>query len=304
VTPGEALEQVSCNLCGADAATTLFERPYDAGADPARFAATTDEFDRYGRIVKCARCGLVYTNPRPKPQQLLEGYAHCVDEAYLAESSSRSINAHLSLNTIKRFVKTGKLLEVGSAAGYFLNAARVDFDVVGLEPSEWGCKTCRERYKLDVFCEAFETTTRFAPASFDCVAMIDVIEHVTDPRKVLEKAASLLKPGGVLYILTPDIGSLSAKVLGGSWWGLRPAHIYYFDRGTLGRLLRECGFELKLEKSFGRIFSWGYWASRLRNYPRPVTGTIEAMIRWLDWEDKLLYLDTRDAVEVCAVRRP
>lgn len=301
----DMLESVRCNLCGSDRCVTQFHRPYklDTVSECATYAATTDEFQAYGRIVRCRDCGLVYTNPRPKPGALLQGYVECVDDAYLAESSSRSINAHLSMNTLKRFVKSGKLLEVGASTGYFLNAARVDFEVAGLEPSAWACKIARERFKLDVYPESFDATTRFAPGSLDAIAMIDVIEHLPDPAAALKRAAELLKPGGMLYLVTPDVGSLSAKLLRGYWWGLRPAHIYYFDETTLRRLLEKAGFEVVLSKSFGRIFSWGYWASRLRHYPKPVYNAVRAFIRLLDIEDKLLYIDTRDSVEVCARKK-
>ena len=298
------LEEVFCNLCGSREASLLYERPYrlkglsDCGA----FVATTDEFSDYGRVVRCA-CGLAYTNPRPSQAELLQGYAGCVDEAYLAESSSRSINAHLSLSTIKRFAAKGRLLEVGSASGYFLNAARVDFDVSGLEPSQWACALARERYKLDVHAESLESTERFPDESFDVVALIDVIEHLSDPQAAIRKAARLLKPGGILYLVTPDIGSLSSWILGSRWWGLRPAHIYYFDRKTMGAMVAAAGLETVLVKSFGRIFTYGYWASRLRQYPAVVHGTLERVIRALDIAGKFLYLDTRDSMELCA-RKP
>lgn len=292
------LEKVACNLCGADRYRVLYDRPYalDSMSD---CAATTDEFARYGRVVRCLECGLVYTNPRPTPKALLAGYGSCVDETYLSESSSRSINAHLSLNVIKRFATSGRLLEVGAATGYFLNAARVDFEPSGLEPSAWACKIARERFKLDVHPETIETDS-FPAAAFDVVAMIDVIEHLSDPKDALGRVARWLKPGGLLYLVTPDIGSLSAAVLRGSWWGLRPAHLYYYDRRTLGRALEAAGFEVVFEKSFGRIFSYGYWVGRLRNYPAWVYGGMQAVIRGLGIWDKLLYLDTRDSMELCA----
>jgi len=298
------LEDVSCNLCGERDGRVLFDRPYQLGSmsEAGTFAATTDEFLSYGRVVSCRSCRLAYTDPRPTREALLRGYGECVDESYVEQGTARSINGHLSLNTLKRFAKEGRLLEVGASTGYFLNAARVDFDVVGLEPSAWAARIARERFKLDVREAAFEPG-KLEAASFDCVAMIDVIEHVVDPLETLREAARVLKPGGLLYLVTPDIGSLSARLLGASWWGLRPAHIYYFDRRTMTAMLEKAGFEVALVKSFGRIFSWGYWASRMRNYPAPVYRSILTLISGLDIEDKLLYLDTRDSMEVCARRR-
>lgn len=293
-----------CNVCGSSRSRLLYHRPYRAEGAAADFAATTDEFNAYGRVVRCLDCGFAYTNPRPNAAALVSGYVHCADEDYALESSSRSINAHFSLSTIKRFVKKGKLLEIGSAAGYFLNAARADFEVVGLEPSQFACREARERFRLDCHPETLEQSTRFAPGSFDVVAMIDVIEHLSDPASAVRRAAELLRPGGLLYLVTPDISSLSAKLLRSYWWGLRPAHIYYFDEGTLKTLLEKAGLETKLVKSFGRIFTLGYWASRLRNYPRPIHGLVSWAIERLDVADKFTYLDTRDSIELCAVKRP
>ncbi len=301
MTASSALEETACNLCGGKRSRVLFERPY-ALESLSDCAATTDTFGHYGRVVRCRDCGLVYTNPRPTEKALLAGYGACVDETYLEEASSRSINAHLSLNVIKRFAKGGKLLEIGCATGYFLNAARVDFDVVGLEPSEWASKVARERFRLDVHAEPLDTG-RFPPASFDVVALIDVVEHIVDPKAALARAAKWLKPGGILYLVTPDVGSLSAKVLRGSWWGLRPAHLVYFDRETMRRMLEEAGLAVVFEKSFGRIFSWSYWASRLKNYPAPIHRTVLSLIRRLDIGDKPLYLDTRDSMELCARKK-
>jgi 2-polyprenyl-3-methyl-5-hydroxy-6-metoxy-1,4-benzoquinol methylase len=298
------LEQVSCNLCGVRRERLLYHRPYrlEGASDCACFAATTDHFHDYGRIVRCAGCGLVYTNPRPRSKELLKGYASCVDEMYLAESSSRSINALLSLRMIKRFAPSGRLLEVGCAAGYFLNAARIDFEVVGVDPSDWACRIAREKFKLEVYAEDFESMCHFDPESLDVIAMIDVVEHLGDPRSALHRAATLLKPGGILYLVTPDIGSLSARLLGGYWWGLRPAHLYYFEATTVRRLLKGCGFDVIAAKSFGRIFSYGYWVSRMRHYPRWAYQGLNRIVHTLDIEDKPLYLDTRDSIEVCARR--
>jgi 2-polyprenyl-3-methyl-5-hydroxy-6-metoxy-1,4-benzoquinol methylase len=294
------LEEVPCNLCGSLNSRVLYERPYLSAHDSKAFAATTDEFRGYGKIARCLDCGLSYTNPRPKASEILKGYGNCIDETYLLESSSRSINAHFSLNTIKPFASQGKLLEIGSSVGYFLNAARTDFEVTGLEPSTWACEEAKRRFSLQCYAESFESSPSITGKTFDVVAMSDVIEHLLDPKAALLSCGSLLKKGGILYLVTPDIGSLSAKIMRAYWWGLRPAHIYYFDRATITRMLREAGFEVLLVKSFGRIFSYAYWLSRLRHYPKAISGPISGAIKLLGLQNKLVYIDTRDSMEICA----
>ena len=279
----------------------VYDRPYD-DRSAGDFLATTDRFDNYGRVVRCSSCGLVFSNPRPHSSEIAKGYAESEDQEYLQESSNRSINAHISLATIRRFKPAGKLLEIGSAAGYFLNAARTDFEVTGVEPSRWAAAEAKRRFGVEVKVVGF-LEAALPDASFDVVAAVDVIEHLEDPVAFIRECRRVLKPGGVLYLMTPDIESLSARLLGGSWWGLRPVHIYYFSRRTLGDLLKREGLEVELVRSFGRIFSLGYWASRLKNYPSYLTRPILAVISALGLEDKIFYLNTRDSLELIA-RRP
>ncbi len=262
---------------------------------------TTDFFAAYGRVAQCRRCGMVYRNPREADERIIEAYAALEDGDYLEERECRGMNALLSLKALKRHVARGRLLEIGCSTGFFLNAARLEFDCQGVEPSAWAARIARERFGLEVHGGSFETFEA-APASFDAVAMIDVIEHVLDPGLVLARVSSLLGPGGILYLVTPDISSLSAHVLGRYWWGLRPAHLGYFSPATLRLLLEKVGLEVREIRSFGRIFTYGYWLSRLSSYPALIRGTIGAFVRTLAWEDKVLYLNTRDTMEVVAVR--
>ena len=294
------LTTIACPLCGSRDDRTLHERR-PPGFD---FAAemTTDVYAAYGRIARCSRCGMVYRNPREPDERILQAYAALEDGDYLLERECRGMNALNSLRAVKRHVAKGRLLEVGCATGFFLNAARLEFDVCGVEPSAWAARIARERFGLDVHLGPLSS---FDPerGPFDVVALIDLVEHVLDPRDLLATVARLLVPGGVLYLVTPDITSLSARLLGSRWWGLRPAHLTYFSRRTMTRLLDETGLSVREIRSYGRIFTYGYWLSRLRNYPAPVRGPVGAAVRSLGWQDKILYLDTRDSMEVVAVRR-
>lgn len=193
---GEAPSTFSapCPVCGSMDDRTLFLR---ATRPDKPFAAemTTDVFAAYGRVARCRRCGMVYRNPRETDEHVLGAYAALEDGDYLEERECRGMNALLSLKALKRHVADGRLLEVGCSTGFFLNAARLEFDCRGVEPSTWAARIARERFGLDVHGGPFETFEA-EPGTFDAVAMIDVIEHVLDPRSVLRRVASLLHPGG------------------------------------------------------------------------------------------------------------
>ncbi|MGQ0645065.1 MAG: methyltransferase domain-containing protein [Elusimicrobiota bacterium] len=295
------LVRVPCNVCGADDNRVLYESPWEPDGGSVHCLATTDKFGRYGRVVRCRRCGLVYTNPRPAPGVLMEGYEGSVDGDYTVEGESRSINAYFCLAALRRHIGAGRLLEVGCSYGYFLNAARIHFDVRGVEPSREARRHAEQKLSLRVDAATL-AEARYPDSFFDAAVLVDVIEHMEDPAAELRELRRILRPGGMLYLVTPDISGLAARLLRGRWWGLRPAHIYYFDRRTLAALLSAAGFEVVESRSFGRIFTYGYWLSRLQNYPRPLHKAVEAVINLFSLRDKFLYLDTRDSMQVVARR--
>ncbi|HZD96001.1 MAG TPA: class I SAM-dependent methyltransferase, partial [Candidatus Sulfotelmatobacter sp.] len=98
------------------------------------------------------------------------------------------------------------------------NAARLHYDVQGIEPSQQAAKYAREQLKLNVRTGSLEEASLPA-ASFAAVTLIDVIEHLTDPMGALRHAHRLLQPNGCLYLVTHNIGSLTARLLGKRWWG-------------------------------------------------------------------------------------
>jgi 2-polyprenyl-3-methyl-5-hydroxy-6-metoxy-1,4-benzoquinol methylase len=228
---------VPCALCGARDTRRLYTK----------FG--------YG-IERCRRCGLVYANPRAPESRVLERYNRDYFwNEYLPAAGAPDGRIDLDfidgrsgplLDFTRRHAPGGRrLLEVGTGAGLFLKAAeRAGWEVAGVELSSEGAAFARERLGLEVREEPAEAMT-FDAGSFDVAVMSEVIEHLFDPRVVLDAIHRALKPGGVIVITTPNFAAVSRYALGAGWSVINPLeHMYYFTETTLGRMLEASGFEI------------------------------------------------------------
>jgi 2-polyprenyl-3-methyl-5-hydroxy-6-metoxy-1,4-benzoquinol methylase len=172
------------------------------------------------------------------------------------------------LRDLERYVAGGRMYEFGAATGLFLAAARLDgWQVAGNELSAFAAEYARRTHALSITTGPAEEVD--APAgSYDAVVLWETIEHVRSPRRVLEQAARLLRPGGVLGLSTPNIDSGAFRALGSRWWIVAPKeHIYYFGPSTLGRALDATGFQVRLVRTVALDFPYIYQTLRGRNYP-------------------------------------
>lgn len=227
------------------------------------FKITDSHYGSRWTFFSCRDCGFVFANPVPDPEAIAGFYAALADEEYSMEDEGRGRNFRVILRRLRGFVPPGSsLLDVGAASGIFLNLAREEgFRVTGIEPSAALVADARERYGLELFrgsAEQFVSREKFA-----AITLLDVLEHVTDPDAFLSVLERFLAPGGTLVVVTPDIGSLAARLMGGRWWHYRVAHVNFFNRRSLGRLLERHGFEAVLQKRFAWNFSLYYLLTRL-----------------------------------------
>lgn len=231
-------------------------------------------------IARCRECQLIYTrripawpsdkfsyeedyfqNPAFKNSDLenLFGY-----DIYLTDLKNLQEKFQTCLKIITRYQPSGKLLDIGCAAGIFLDLARQHrFEVLGLEPSRFASRKARELFGVTVIPQELREADLPA-AGFDVVTLWDVIEHFSNPRAELREIERVLKPGGILGIITPNIGSLAARILKDKWLEIRrmPEHLVFFSTRTLKRLLEETGFEILETHTVGKKF---YLDSFIRN---------------------------------------
>jgi 2-polyprenyl-3-methyl-5-hydroxy-6-metoxy-1,4-benzoquinol methylase len=242
------LESVPCFLCGADDFDVVYEAQYDRerDLDPIqKFRASGDEL-LIDQLVKCRRCTFQYVNPRLRSDLIFSGYTDGDDHTYVSQIDARERTFGRSLGEIERAAGSpGRLLDVGTAAGAFVAAASArGWQAEGCEPNAWLAQWGAAHYGItirqgSVFDQPYEAGT------FDVVTLWDVIEHTLDPRQMLEHCRRLLKPGGILVVNYPDIGSSIARALGRRWLFLTSVHLYYFDRRTVTRMLGAAGFRVE-----------------------------------------------------------
>ncbi len=267
-----------CVVCGG----TDFVRRFPSSPEPIvgekhdePYRITHSERQLVGGIERCTDCGMEFL---PLSYQPDASYSDAADPYYLEQADERIINSHRLLDLAP---SGGRLLEIGCAVGFLLRAARDrGFETVGVEMSEWASGIARDQFDLDVRCGTLEQAALEAD-SFDVVVLADVIEHLTDPASTVREIRRVLKPGGRLVLLTPDAGSLLAKLLGTRWWGLLDDHYFYFSRSTLRRFLENEGFEVEVLKALGREFPLSHWLFKLTQYSefahRLIAGGAEAV---------------------------
>jgi 2-polyprenyl-3-methyl-5-hydroxy-6-metoxy-1,4-benzoquinol methylase len=243
----DILEHVPCPLCGRNDFDVVYEAQYESEKDidlVHKFRASGDEL-LIDRLVRCRSCELQYINPHLRSDLILSSYAEGADEVYVSQMAARERTFNASLDQIEKVMGgTGRLLDIGTAAGAFLAAARARGWVVeGCEPNRWLANWGSRHYGLtirpgSVFDHHYE------PGSFDVVTLWDVLEHTTDPKAMLERCRMLLRPGGLLIVNYPDIGSWIARLLGRRWLFLTSVHLHYFNRRTIAHILESSGFKV------------------------------------------------------------
>ena len=133
---------------------------------------------------------------------------------------------------------------MGCSIGLFLDLARErGWDGLGLELAPRALAYARETYGLEVLDVLLEDAG-FEPESFDAVGLLSVLEHANEPRRMLADCARVLRPGGAVAIVVPNVESLACRVLheqARTFDGRN--HLIYFSPSTLADILRRSGFE-------------------------------------------------------------
>ncbi|MBI3183474.1 MAG: class I SAM-dependent methyltransferase [Myxococcales bacterium] len=217
--------QTACRGCGG----ALSPR-YPEVEDP----QTRERFS----VLACQQCGLGHTSPQPEDLSRYYGAAyhggrHGFTASFCAQRRLRWVES------LTGGARGRKLLDLGCGDGTFLLAAREKgWGVMGTEMNP----SIARGGGLEVA----ETVDEVAGAGpFGCITLWHSLEHMRDPRGVIERAARLLSPDGALFVAVPDAQGLQARLFGPRWFHLDvPRHLYHFGDRSLTCLLDGAGLEV------------------------------------------------------------
>ncbi len=214
-------------------------------------------------LLKCCTCGFITASMEVDPEILKQTYTENYFKGeeyvdYLRDKEILQTNFKKRLKRIYKIVSKSKIantLEIGCAYGFFAEIVTkelqkskyIGYDVVP-EAIEYG------KTKLNQHLVCADYLKAQIEEKLSDVFMWDVIEHLPNPEKFIEKAASELQSGGRIYITTGDIERLIPRMQKAKWRMVHPpSHLQYFSKKTLSLLLENYGFKI-IDVSYPPVF--------------------------------------------------
>jgi 2-polyprenyl-3-methyl-5-hydroxy-6-metoxy-1,4-benzoquinol methylase len=258
------MEAVACGACGAIDGDIFAEgKDYEYGTSPDTF-----------RLVRCGACGNVYLNPRPVSAELgtiypPNYYSYNYEEAVnpIASRAKHVLDGLKARSWLKHSGAGDSLsslcfLDVGCGDGRYLKmlhqrGARKE-NLYGVEMDAEGMARLTEKGYQAFSGRIEDIVDQLPQASFDLIVILQVLEHVENPRATIGKLSQLLREGGLLIVETPNTESFDARVFRKSYWGGYhfPRHWNLFNPEVL-RMMAE-GEQLCV-KAFNYLPAHSFW---------------------------------------------
>ena len=197
-------------------------------------------------LVKCENCGLVFVNPMPDEKELSKIYSteyRLGYQSWIGKILNFYNNAVFAAEArfIKRYIKRGKIIDIGYGSGEMLSALGPGWNKYGFDAYSKNADRIEIQRRLGI--KTLASLGGLKNNSFDLVILRNVIEHTSKFRNLLKDSYRLLRHGGLLFIRTPNIESLDFKLFGTNWYmTYMGGHIIFFNKRTLEKATGELGF--------------------------------------------------------------
>lgn len=241
----------SCLCCGGRRFVSLFAAlDFDGGTE-------------FFYLRECEKCRLVRTEPLLTDVQLQQYYSlpyygggkekfRGLTEnltAWFNSLRAGSIMSRMPDRRISSQRYPPKVLDIGCGRGHLLEIlSRKGCDCYGLERKAFPVNS--QSGAIHFYKENLQDL-RFEDDFFDAVILWHVLEHLENPISIIQEAARILRPGGLLALAVPNFGSFQAKLFRGDWFHLDlPRHTHHFSLNPLGQVLNQQGFRVVKKRTF------------------------------------------------------
>ena len=223
----------SCPICGQEDVEEWLRAPD-------RFHGRKQEYV----LLRCRSCSVVWLWNPPRPSEMHLHYTAEYDRLISAAGENSPQRWRDRKAALAPHKSSGALLDLGCSSGAFLQSMTGQaWELYGIEMSEDSAKQAASKSGAEVFVGDI-LDARFEPSSFDVVTCFDVFEHLYEPLRVIRKVAEWLKPGGIFYVLVPNVDSAEGRVFGSYWHGLElPRHLFHYSPASLKALAQSAGLE-------------------------------------------------------------
>lgn len=266
-------------------------------------------FEVQGSLLdRCSACGFVQVRDRPSSEQLQALYgAGYFERGKYDDGFAQKREGERRLLLLERagLAPGARVLDAGCATGDFLEAGGRRYEMWGLDVSAHATDVARRRNSAmasRIFTGPVEEQT-FQPSFFDAIVMWDVIEHIWDPRGVLARLVTHLRPGGVLVLSTPDIGALTARIMRRRWAFMTPPeHLGFFNAASLRFVLEQAlGLTTTASESSGKWTNVGFLFYKLsRVFPGVAPARLLESLRESAFGRTAIYVPSADIRYVAA----
>jgi 2-polyprenyl-3-methyl-5-hydroxy-6-metoxy-1,4-benzoquinol methylase len=231
-----------------------------------------DEWFGTSRLLRCSRCNTEWVDPQPTDEQLAQIYDADYYEPWSYEGPT-------GLEAMKRktfaplldgceLAPGAAVLDVGCATGTLLGfAAERGHRVFGIDLNAHAVEAAMSRVPAAQVHAGTLEDEPFDGQLFDAIVMVDLIEHVRDPRAELVAAASRLAPNGRIAMSTPRVDSVTRRLARRSWPNYREEHLTYFSLEGLRRLLEGTGLRVLTAKPTLKAITLAYAYGQARAFP-------------------------------------
>lgn len=236
-------ESLSTCLCGASGSSLHL-------LAPDRFYGRTTLYE----LRRCPQCALVWLHNRPSPKEMSDHYGTDYDKSVTAAGSDPKRWAS-RVNVISRYKQRGAVLDLGCSSGGLLQALGSEcWDLYGVEMSHEVARVAESTSGANVFVGDI-LDAPWPQNSFDVITCFHLLEHTYEPLEVLKKISRWLKPGGIFYLMVPNIDSAGFRIFGSYWYALElPRHLYHFSPRSLSHLSALAGLECLTLSTHREVF--------------------------------------------------